>query len=77
MLRLRRSLATIAVAISSEIGRDEIYLAAGLALIAAGCWLTWRPGAFLLPGAVLVWIALPCRAAFIDRPQPEDSRRPR
>lgn len=77
MLRLRRSLAAVASAIAGEIGRDEIYLASGLALIAAGCWLTWQPGAFLVPGATLVWIALPSRTAFIARPEPEDSRRPR
>lgn len=75
MPRLRRSLLAIVTAILSEIGRDELYLAAGLALVATGCWDAWRPGAFLVPGVVLVWIALPCRAAFIDRPAP-DHRRP-
>lgn len=71
--RLRHNAAAIgaraATAIAGEVGRDEVFLAAALALIAYGCWDLWRPGSFLAPGAVLLWIALPCRAAFMERPQ--------
>lgn len=55
-------------AVRGEIGREEIYLLAALLLIAAGFWQLWRPGSFLLPGAVLLWIALPTRARFVERP---------
>jgi hypothetical protein len=54
---------------------DEIQVLVGLALIAAGCWMAWRPGAFLIPGAVLVWMAMPSRSAFIERPAPTPKQR--
>lgn len=61
-----RSRALVA-ALASIIGVDELVLGLALALIAAGLWQTWRPGAFLVPGIVLLWIALPARAGFITR----------
>lgn len=54
--------------IPREIGSDEILIGAGLGLIAAGLWDVWRPGALIVPGAVLVWIGLPQRAPFVSRP---------
>jgi hypothetical protein len=62
----RRSRA-FAAAIATLIGPDEILLALALVLIAAGCWKVWRPAAFLVPGFVLLWIAMPSREAFIAR----------
>ena len=61
-------------AIASEIGRDEVVLFAGLALTAYGCWLVWPPAAYLVPGLVLVWMALPSRTAFIERPPAPDAK---
>lgn len=58
-----------AVAVAGEFGRDELYFYGGLALIAAGCWDVWRPGAFLFPGFVLLWVSLPMRTGFVDRSQ--------
>lgn len=55
-------------AVASEFGREELYLAAALGLIALGCWDLWRPGSFLVPGAVLLWVGLPTRSGFIERP---------
>lgn len=76
--RLRHNAAAIgaraATAIAGEIGRDEIYLASGLLLVAAGCWDTWRPGAFFVPGLALVWIAMPTRGAFVERPPQEPKK---
>lgn len=47
--------------------REELLLIAALALIARGFWLSWRPGAYLVPGLVILWIALPSRASFVAR----------
>lgn len=54
--------------IASVIGFDEIAIAVGLALVAFGLWDVWRPGAFILPGMVILWMAVPSRPAFITRP---------
>ena len=45
---------TIGTVIAGEIGRDEVYLVTALALIAVGFWDFWRPGAYLVPGAILL-----------------------
>jgi hypothetical protein len=44
-----------------------------LGLIAAGLWQVWRPGVYLVPGLVLLWIVLPPRRPFIERPAPPAS----
>jgi hypothetical protein len=61
-----RSQALVA-ALAGLVGADELVLGVALALIATGLWQTWRPGAVLVPGVVLLWIALPARAGFITR----------
>ena len=53
---------------------DELVLTAGVVLIAIGCWDLWRPGAFIVPGVILVWISLPARTGFIDRPGASDQK---
>lgn len=58
----------LATAIASEIGRDELLLVAGLLLVGAGFWDTWRPAAFLVPGVVLIWLALPGRGPLVVWP---------
>lgn len=55
-------------AIASEVGRDELVLLLGLVMVAAGLYDVWRPGSLIVPGAILVWQALPSRAVFISRP---------
>lgn len=52
--------------LASYVGADEAMLAIALMLIAAGFWSWWRPGAYLVPGVVLLWIALPSRVPFIS-----------
>ena len=37
--------------------RDVIGLA-GLSLLAFGCWLVWPPAAAIVPGAILVYVAI-------------------
>ena len=66
--RLQVAAAAVAGAVRSNVG--ELLLTAALGFIAHGCWQVWRPGATLIPGLVLLWIALPQRRAFIERPKP-------
>ena len=69
---LRRAWAMVRAAI----GLDEVVVLAALVLIAVGFWQAWRPGAFLVPGLVLLWISLPRRLPFIVRsPDPEKAKR--
>ena len=65
---MRSALRLAGAAIAREIGREELVLCAGLALVAGGFWLVWTPGALLAPGAVLVWLSLPPRRPFVARP---------
>ena len=65
--RLRLHSLAIWTAVASVVGRDELTLLAGLGLVAAGFAEFWRPGAFLFPGLVLVWVALPTRHGFVHR----------
>jgi hypothetical protein len=58
-----------------EIDATVMVLLVGLGLMAYGCWLSWRPGAFLLPGLVLVWLSLPSRAPFVASSAPPAPRR--
>lgn len=63
--------------LSSELGREELAIAVGLGLVAYGLWGAWRPGAFLVPGLVILWIALPSRPAFVERLAVPAARKPR
>ena len=65
---VRRGATAVGTFIADQIGRDELLLAGGLALVSVGLWETWRPGAYLVPGLVMLWIGLPSRAAFVERP---------
>lgn len=69
----QRSRARIVAGVAAVFGpngleRDELLVIAGLLLVVRGLWLAWRPGAFLFPGLVILWIALPPRDPFIARP---------
>ena len=77
--RRRRMLArsrAIVAAITNVLGTDELLLLTALLLVAGGFWQVWRPGAFIVPGLVLLYIALPSRSAFIVR-IPEKPAKPR
>jgi hypothetical protein len=58
----------IVAAVMDAVGIDELLLLTALGLIARGLWLAWRPGAYLVPGAILLWVVLPSRTAFLTRP---------
>ncbi|MGE0460911.1 MAG: hypothetical protein AB7Q16_06040 [Vicinamibacterales bacterium] len=69
-------LRTMAAGVAREVGRDELFLAAGLGLLGYGLSLTpWPPVAFIVPGAVLVWMALPPRRPFVVTPADIKDRR--
>jgi len=73
--RVGAGVSRAAAAVAGEVGRDEVHFYGALVLVAAGCWEWWRPGAFLIPGAALLWVSLPMRSAFIDRPhEPKDGK---
>ncbi len=57
----------VVACVTAIVGMDELVLCAGIALASAGVWQVWKPGAYLLPGLVLIWMALPPRKAFIVR----------
>ena len=57
------------------IGPDELCLLAGLGLVSWGFSWCWAPGSLLVPGAVLVWIALPQRTSFVRRESHESAGR--
>lgn len=50
---------------------EEIGIVIALALIAVGFWWAWRPGAFLVPGLVILWLVLPTRRPFVVPPDPQ------
>lgn len=69
----QRSRARVVAGLSALFGpsgleRDELLVIAALLLVARGFWLAWRPGAYLFPGLIILWIALPAREVFITRP---------
>jgi hypothetical protein len=50
---------------SLGIDRSDVLVILGLALIAVGFWDLSRPVSLGVPGAVLVWYALPSRPPFL------------
>lgn len=66
-MALRRFLRSIGVALSAAVGVEEALIYTALGLMACGCWQVWKPGAYLVPGAVMLWMYLPQRKAFVDR----------
>lgn len=59
-----------AAIVRREVDADVILLVIAVVLIAVGFWDWWRPGAWIVPGAVLLWIALPSRRRFVA-PEPD------
>ena len=52
-------------ALRAAVGLDEIALLLALALVTAGLWMLVDRAAFIVPGLVLLWIALPARVPLI------------
>lgn len=66
--------------VAAEFDREDILLVCALALLAYGSWLVYQPAGFLIPGAVLLGVALwhlPPRPPFIQRPPTLARRRRR
>lgn len=58
------------------VGLDELLLAVALALLTGGAWEVVGRLALVIPGMVLLWVALPSRAPFVTRgPEPPDASR--
>lgn len=49
-------------------GARELALGAGLGLVTVGLWPVLQREALVVPGAVLIWLALPTRARLMDPP---------
>lgn len=47
--------------------KDEALLYLAIGLLAYGGGMVWAPAAALVPGAILLWLALPKREGFIHR----------
>lgn len=69
-IRMRNALRNVS-AIVASIGRmlasltEELAILTGLILIGIGFWDCWRPGSFLAPGIVLLWLFVPQREKFV------------
>ena len=59
-------------AVASVIGFDEALILLGLLLVWYGLSYVSRAAAFAVPGAVILWLAIPPRKPFIVR---QDGRR--
>lgn len=68
---LARRLASLRKAIAGAIGLDEIVLTVALTLLTIALWPWAGRSALALPGAVLLWIAMPSRAPFVTPAEPE------
>ena len=64
---LRTNLVRSAAWVGRTIGAEELVLAAGLTLVTIGLWPVVGQAALVVPGVVLVWVALPQRTAFVQR----------
>lgn len=49
------------------LGREDAVVLVGLACVTAGAWSAVGLASLVLPGAVLVWYALPPRPPFVKR----------
>jgi hypothetical protein len=71
MQAIRRACKAVLVAVVSHFDTvDEIGFCLALLLLSYGTWQVWRPGAALVPGAVLLWLYLPQRTSFVAKPRP-------
>ena len=64
-------------AIGAAIGWEEVLLLLALVLLTVGVWPVLGVPTLAIPGAVLLWLVLPQRTAFIARPSPDATQRKR
>jgi hypothetical protein len=62
-----KSLRGAAAFLGRHLDRGDVLVLTGIMLVAIAAWGVYRPMAFGLPGAVLIWYGLPTRPRFIDR----------
>ncbi len=55
----------------AAVSLGDLLLVGGLALVVLAFWEISRPAALGIPGAVLIWYALPAREPFIRRARPD------
>lgn len=60
---------------AKHIGPDEVLLGLGTLLVSVGCAMVWRPAAFLVPGALMIWIAMPTRRRFVESVAAEERQK--
>lgn len=79
--RCERWRATIAAAgqwLWTQVDLQDVAIAAAIGLLAYGFSLWWRPGAYLAPAVILLWIYLPSRYEFVvSRPPAPEKRHAR
>ncbi len=71
MAKSNRMVAALQAAVTwmrTELEATDVALTLALVLLVAGFWSWWRPGAYLAPAAVLLWVFLPSRYHFIVSP---------
>lgn len=73
--RSRGALETACRAVAGAIGLQEVLVVIGLIALSAACWEIYRPAAYGVPGAVLLWWSLPSRPPFITRDPESRSQR--
>lgn len=54
---------------------EELGIALGLCFVAVGLWYLLWPAALIVTGLVILWVTLPTRAPFIERPKAEERKR--
>lgn len=52
----------------AQVDLQDVAIAVAIGLLAYGFSLWWRPGAYVAPAVVLLWIYLPSRYVFIVSP---------
>jgi hypothetical protein len=62
--------------LAAELGRDECLLLIGLGLVAYGLSLVSTSAAFVVPGGVILWVAMPSRSPFVSRHAPATKKEP-
>lgn len=61
---------------ADAIDKEDLLTLVGLLLVASGLWSVSRAAALILPGLILLWMFIPTRPPWIERP-PASVRRPR
>lgn len=68
----RRLGSAVAAVVVSNL--DELVTVIGLVLVTVALWPSLERAALVVPGAVLVWIGMPVRKAFVHRTEALASR---